>query len=309
MQVLDAGHPVVTVLMPVFNGQDHLREAVDSILWQTFNSFELLVVNDGSTDESADILAGYAAKDERVRVVYQPNSGIVAALNAGLALAKGAYIARMDADDVAHPRRLEIQVAYMETHPNCVACGSDYELIGAKRGHVKTPYTNDECKAQLLLKSCFAHPTVILRSSIFRSAGLHYEDEFQFAEDYRLWTQLAQYGDLANIPEPLISYRVHSGQLSSLKKQLQRQRHVTTASDYLSQHGIAIDKSDIHKILWGDIEFGKKICTFINILSKSTNKIKLAPYNTTRIRREMYALALKNIIKNAIEKLTANLRQ
>ena len=199
--------------MPAYNAEKYLREAVDSILVQTFTDFELIIINDGSTDATKDIILSY----NDPRIVYienERNSGICVTLNRGLDAARSGYIARMDSDDISLPERLAKQVAYMDAHPEIGALGSDIEVFG--EGFV--PYTfeqlhtPEECQAGLLFNSCFAHPSVIIRKSVLRNNNLQYNDAFRGLEDYELWWQIGKYSKLNNLPESLLRYRHHQKQ-------------------------------------------------------------------------------------------------
>jgi glycosyltransferase involved in cell wall biosynthesis len=203
--------PLVTVLMPVYNGERYLREAVDSILAQTFADFELLIINDGSTDRSAAVIESYG--DPRIRLLHnRGNTGLIATLNRGLREAAGAYIARMDSDDIAEPRRLETQVRFMNAHPDVGLCGTWFRFMGTDDivGH---PAGHDAIRIKLLSDTAFAHPTVMLRRSALQ--GMGYDPQYAHAEDYELWTRLAAVTATANIPEVLLQYRMHAAQVSS----------------------------------------------------------------------------------------------
>jgi glycosyltransferase involved in cell wall biosynthesis len=219
---------LVTVLLPVYNAAAYLAETVAGVLTQTWRDFELLVIDDGSTDASAALLADYARMDSRVRVVAQPNAGLVAALNRGLALAQSRYIARLDADDVCAPERLARQVAFLEHHPRVAACGSWVHVLGAPAQAVwRYPVDDAAARAQLVFETPFCHPAVMLRRETLTQHSLAYSPEFREAEDYELWARLAEHGTLANLPEVLLEYRVHPGQ--------KRQRHPGGVSDYANR--------------------------------------------------------------------------
>jgi len=213
--------PAITVLMPVHNGAAYLKESVDSILAQTYTDFELLVIDDGSTDVSPSILS--ACNDRRLRVErFNTKRGIVAALNRGLALAQGAYIARMDADDIAEPGRLADQFAFMEANPDVGALGTDITPIGEIVSQSWIRYFDAEnLRISLLFENPLCHPTVILRRSALASAGGAYPDNSPHAEEYALWIRLSAHAKLVNLPQPLLRYRMHAGQISRQKSVVQ----------------------------------------------------------------------------------------
>lgn len=220
MSDLSETAPAVTVLLPVFNGWPHLPEAVASILDQTFVDFELLIVDDGSTDETPAYLD--SLRDPRVRIIRQANAGLVASLNRGLREAKGSLIARMDADDVCAPDRLAAQCALLETRPAVVAVGCCYDVIdasGAVRAAVHLAAAADYLHRQLYLRNVFAHAAMMLRRSAVIELG-GYRDVGP-VEDYDLWCRLAARHPLANVPEPLLRYRVVETGISASNRQSQ----------------------------------------------------------------------------------------
>lgn len=211
--------PTVSVLIPVYNAAKYLREAVGSILAQTFGDFEIIAVNDGSRDESANILASIAAQDARLKVIcLNKNSGIVAALNEGLHRAKGKYIARMDADDVSLPERFAKQIAFMEEHTDVGLCGAWVDRTPESYGQLLHPQDHETICARMVFGCPIVHPTVMLRSYMLQQHNLKYDAHYPHAEDYELWTQISRITRLANIPEVLLRYRIH-GRNTSLKNQ------------------------------------------------------------------------------------------
>ena len=201
--------PQVTVLMPVFNAERYLHEAVDSILSQTFTDFEFLIIDDGSTDGSAALIDSYS--DPRIRFVRNLcNLGLTATLNIGLDAARGEYIARMDADDISLPERLAAQVAFLDTHPNIGMVGVWAEAFGDAGFKIPHPADTETIRAKLLFDSAFVHPAVLMRRASFAAHGLRYPPLGHF-EDYALWQEAARLFPLANISEYLFRYRVSGG--------------------------------------------------------------------------------------------------
>jgi len=206
--------PRVSFLMAVYNGERYLDEAIQSILNQTFPDFEFILINDGSTDGTAGIIERYRRKDGRIRAYEQPNQGLVASLNRGLELARGEFVARMDADDISMPERVATQVAFMESHPDVGICGTWIETIGMPHGTVRCYPTDDATiRSWLLFESVLAHPSTIMRRELLTKAGLSYDVCYVHAEDYALWVQAARHMALANIPGVLLRYRLHPGQV------------------------------------------------------------------------------------------------
>ena len=210
--------PRVTVLIPVYNGGHLLRAAVDSILSQTFTDFECLVIDDGSTDGAVEALR--AILDPRLRIEPNPrNLGLIATLNRGLELARAPLLARMDADDVALPQRLERQVAAFAADPSLTVMGTWAQYIdkhGSRGAVFRTPVTHDDIVGHSLLGSPFVHPSVMFRVAAVRAVG-GYPNDAPHAEDYALWLKLVLSHRCANVPEVLMLYRVHGGQVSQQK--------------------------------------------------------------------------------------------
>lgn len=203
----------ISVLMPVYNAERYLRKAVESILAQTYRDFELISVDDGSSDRSKEILESYAARDSRVRVISRPNTGIVGALNDGLAAAKGEFIARMDADDIALPGRFAAQIAYLREHPETVALGTAVEIIDTQDSvvDVHAPSLSHETIEAGLLRGnggALYHPTALFRASALRAVN-GYDPVFCKAEDLDLYLRLSHIGKLANLPTVGLKYRHH----------------------------------------------------------------------------------------------------
>jgi hypothetical protein len=208
--------PMVSVVMTAFNGERFLRQAVDSILSQTFRDFEFIIIDDGSTDATASILYSYAGIDRRVQVYQQENRGLVDSLNRGCGLAQGKYIAIMDHDDIALPYRLERQVAYMERHPQIVVLGGGFEMIDASGCRLSTfvqPSTDPDIRNTLRQTGGFQHSTVVMRREAF-SAVKGYRKPFRCNADHDLSFRLLESYQGANLPEVLVCYRIHSGQVS-----------------------------------------------------------------------------------------------
>ena len=213
---------VVSVLLPVHNASAYVRRAIDSILTQTFRDFELIVINDASTDGSAAVLDDL--DDPRiVRLNFEKKRGIVSALNSALRKARGRYIARMDADDIAHPDRFQEQVEYLDRHSGTMIVGSWIEGFGdVHRQYIhRYPVDNDEIKSCLLFESPFAHPSVMIRRTALENLAQQYSPNFPYVEDWELWSRLINSGEGANIPRPLLKYRIHAKSSSRRFTQLQ----------------------------------------------------------------------------------------
>lgn len=208
--------PAISVVMSVYNGEVYLAEAVESILAQTFRDFEFIIIDDGSKDRTGLMLAEYARRDERVRVVAQENRGRAESLNRGIEMARAELIARMDADDVALPERLAQQWEFLQAHPEVGLLGTAVENIGPGGEKLGTyvPVTEDGDLRQIMLQWCpFRHPTILMRKEIALKAG-GYRKALRDADDYDLWLRMAERARMANLPEPLLCYRFHPDQAS-----------------------------------------------------------------------------------------------
>lgn len=219
--------PTVSVLMPVYNAERYLAEAVESVLAQTFTDFELLVIDDGSTDGSLAILRRYEAQDPRVRLVSRPNTGYVVALNEMLGMARGEFLARMDADDVCMPERFERQVHFLREHPDVVCLATVIDLIdlaGRLLHPVTGALTHEEMEQQALDGVVpLNHPTVMMRKASVVEVG-GYRTWAMPAEDLDLWLRLARVGRLAKLPETHLRYRLHPSSVSERQQALQMER-------------------------------------------------------------------------------------
>jgi glycosyltransferase involved in cell wall biosynthesis len=208
--------PRLTVLLPVYNGAPYLKESIQSVLSQSFQDFQLLVINDGSTDGTDDIIAEF--HDPRVRELrHSSNHGLVKTLNEGLDIIHTEYVARMDADDICHPERFYKQIAFLDQNSEVGVCGTQAMSInqeGKAIGPLHFPLRHQDILAQMLLYCPILHPTAMMRMSLFHSGIIRYRIEYPHAEDYALWEELSAITHFANLPESLLNYRQYSNQVS-----------------------------------------------------------------------------------------------
>jgi glycosyltransferase involved in cell wall biosynthesis len=215
--------PLISVVLPVYNGEKHLAEAVGSVLAQTFWNFELIIIDDGSTDGSLRILQDYQKRDGRIRLISRENRGLATTLNDSIEIARGEWLARMDQDDIALPYRFERQQVWLNKTRADIS-GSWVRRFGSPDKRVVRFCQADEAiKMEMLFCSPFAHPAVMVRTSLVKS--LRYDQAFENAEDYDLWTRAAEAGwKMTNVPEVLLLYRIHSAQISNKTADFQQQR-------------------------------------------------------------------------------------
>ena len=235
--------PLVTVLMPVFNGEKFLREAIDSVLAQTFTDFVFLIINDGSTDNTEKIILSY--NDSRIQYVRnEENLKLIKTLNKGLALMTTKYVARMDADDVCVPTRLEQQIEYMESHPQVGLLGTWCRTIGASEPAViRYEETHEQICFRQLYQIQIVHPSCMIRMSVLQTLDNWFDETYLHAEDYELFTRMSHVTRLANIPEVLHLYRKHENAVSVLYNKEQKQNsHRVIAREFRK---LGVDVNDL----------------------------------------------------------------
>ena len=244
---LSSHPPKISVLLPFFNAECYIERAIRSILTQTFNDFELICINDSSQDDSLSIVRRLKQEDKRIRIVNQlKNQGVAYTLNIGLGVAKGYYVARMDADDVAFPNRLSAQKAYLDTHPDIQLVGSQVVGINQHGRKLKLPISLATQPGALAFESLFtapfAHPSIMARAEVFESFLYSESPKHEYIEDYELWQRMLFAGVKAtNIPEPLLAYRLHEKSITINKKGQDKANLFCKAS--LSQHlGITLNE-------------------------------------------------------------------
>jgi len=229
--------PAISVVMPVYDGEKYLQQAIDSILHQTFDDFEFIIVDDASTDGTANILGNY--DDKRIiKLRNSKNVGVASSLNYGIKLAKGEFVARMDADDISLPKRLETQYEYLRANKNVAVLGSACELIYAngKRTSSKWIPVVDIylLKWKLLFKNNVIHPTVMFRRDLIESLG-SYSSEFSHNEDYFLWVRVSSKFNIVNLKDILLYYRVHGNSVSNIEKVAQHAASISVSQYAMSQ--------------------------------------------------------------------------
>jgi len=235
----------ITVLLPVFNAGCHLEKTITSLLRQTFSSFDLLVINDGSTDDSGLIIR--SIRDKRIRLVENTkNLGVADTLNRGIELAEGRYIVRMDADDVCKPSRLEKQLNFMEAHPEVGVSGTWIRSFGDQLPIIeRRPANSEAIKAYMLFDNPLFHPTVIMRKSFLDQYRLRYDATFNRTEDYDLWSRAVHFFPLGNISEPLLKFRCHGKSVTSTSVRSMRTQTIEIQRRELANIGISASDDEL----------------------------------------------------------------
>lgn len=242
--------PFVTVFMPVYNSEKYVAEAIESIILQTYQNLEILIVDDGSTDRSVEIIEKY--NDPRIRLIQNgENRGIPYTRNMGLQEARGKYLAIMDADDKSHPARIERQVGFLENHPDIDVAGTYYiQFNETTTKKVGIPFIRpDELRLMLLFYNPIANPSVMLRKETLEKYDLTYDEDFFVAQDYQLWSQLIKVGNIYIMPEYLLYYRFGHENISKKsnekkckqRKELMNRIHI----DLLNYYGIPLNEKEI----------------------------------------------------------------
>ena len=233
---MTTSQPPITVLMTVYNGEPYLREASESILQQTYPHFRFLILDNASTDRSRDVIRDL--NDPRIDLVELPeNAGQVRALNQGLEMVDTPYMARMDADDVSIPTRLEEQLRIMERERDVVIVGSAYDRIDSQGSFINLrnyPCTHTEIRWRMLFHVSFCHSVVMVRTDALNRNGLRYDTDYALAEDYHLWSRLLRHGRGMNLAHPLMRFRVHQQQTARNAGDRQLQ-----ASERISRYNLA----------------------------------------------------------------------
>lgn len=280
--------PFISILLPVFNSESFLQECLDSITGQSFSDWELIAINDGSTDRSLQILQNYSEKDQRIRVISRENRGLVKTLNEGISLAQGEWIARMDADDICLPDRLQQQIIRLKETDSDL-CGGQISRIGIKGKH--SWHFPDSCEgiyAWMLFRSAFAHPTVMFRKSLAQAFG-YSEDYSHSNQDYDLWTRMAAAGiKMTNCPETVLLYRIHDKQISTAKRDKQADLRVQVCRNYWKNSQFTRDLAFVPALIDERIEpsqtdFEQAIITLKKLEARFTDPQAISAINHHRV--------------------------
>ena len=265
--------PKVSVFMPVYNAGIDLIEAVQSILDQTFTDFEFVIVNDGSTDNSIELLQQF--NDKRIRIINNDgNKGLIASLNIGLELCKGEYIVRMDQDDISLPTRIEKQVEFMDQHPEYGLIGSWFQDFGDNIESKLVCYSSDDTQIRIrhLYQTHISHPTALLRNSVIKEHNLKFDPAFVHGEDYEFWVRMSSYCKLSNIPELLVLKRDHIHNITNKYAQTMQDTCAKVKLKQFHQMGLELHIDEVNlysKFADGDWAFNlEEMDTLTQLLEK-----------------------------------------
>lgn len=287
-------NPKITVLMPVYNAESYLREAIDSIFNQSFTNFEFLIINDASTDSSKNIILSY--KDPRIRYFEnKKNLGVARTLNKGLRLAKGKYIARMDADDISFPTRLEKQVEFMDKHPGIAVCGTWLKAIFDTKSEIwKVPDDFETIRCLMLFHSVIYHPTVIIRTEIIKKYNFQYKTTYPYAEDYELWLRIAKNSLLANLPEVLLHRRIRENKHIDNYLKVQARSADKIRLSQIQQLGIRPSKYELAIHMAISVGTYKQEKLFVNAAEKWLLRLVMANFKTNKYPHKTFVRVIVN---------------
>lgn len=295
--------PTISVVLPVHNGAKYISEALDSILCQTYSDFEFIIIDDGSMDDTYEILKRYQAMDNRINIISRKNKGLIETLNEGVDLARGKWLARMDSDDIALPHRFERQLKMLESMGADI-CGSWVQRFGTSdKRIVRLRKTNDAIKAEMLFCSPFAHPSVMMRTSLIKH--LRYDTVWESAEDYDLWERAIENGYvMTNVQEVLLLYRVHNEQISIKSAEFQKQQGQEIRRRYWNFifNKMQIDQSNVDETLkifnvpLLEVDMDVVDTSFTQLLQGSDGESRKAIFSNLTRRYLMLAANCPNIL-------------
>jgi len=280
-------NPRITVLLPVYNAEKYINESVHSILNQTFKDFELIIINDGSTDSSLHIINGFT-DDRIVKINNNENIGLIDSLNKGLGAAKGEYIARMDADDISIAERFEKQINYLDNHPTIDILGTGFEIFGSENKTIQVSIDSKELEIDLYFQNIICHPSIMMRTKSLVENKLTYEKKFTHNEDWAFWLTAVNKGlKINNLNEVLLKYRLEGQNITTLHASTAFARHNSLYSHFLKDlYGDCNQEIiDIHQFVSNPkspLYSNKKIQTYFRKIEKA---LILKQYDKTLVTR------------------------
>ena len=274
----------VTVLMAVYNGEEFIAETIESILNQTFTEFEFLIINDGSTDQTEDIILSY--KDSRIKYVKNnENLRLIKSLNKGLDLSSGDFIARIDTDDIAEPDRLEIQYNFMINNPSIGLCGSFLKTFGTNNQNIGFNTSDEYIRFRLLFSTYIRHPSAMIRRETLVKNKIVYDIDYLHVEDHKMWVEISKRTKLAIIPQFLLKYRVHDNNISIKHQEQQAITETRIRREQLEELGLKVNKMQM-----------KLYNNFVHLVRPEWNSYLLSPLNSD----SKYFYELDELLRNLI---------
>ncbi len=256
----------------MYNSENFISESIDSIINQSYDDFELIIIDDASYDHSCEIIE--KKKDARIILLQnETNCGVARSLNKGYACANGEFIARMDSDDISCSKRFEKQIQYMETHPEIGVLGTGIQFIGARNGKKINPINPEANKVNLLFNSCLAHPSVMMRRSILTDSP--YNPNWEGMEDYELWWRLSFKTGISNLSDSLLKYRIHAGQVTQTLNKVKADLYRNFRKKQIVDLGVTL--SDLH------ISIFHEFCTTGKVFSQQNLLILLEIFEQIEI--------------------------
>ena len=234
---------MISIVLPVHNSEATIEESISSIVDQTFTNFELIVINNASTDQSTTIIDRWMGRDKRIRLVDEARKGLAFAFNRGMSEVRGEWVARMDADDIAHPERFQRQIQFMQENPKVDALGTQMDMFGSKAKRTDFPLTHDGIVIDFCFRNCMAHPTLLIRRE--RIESLLYPSGFDISDDYIQWVRWSKRYQFSNLPDALLKYRVHSSQITRSKADIVKKTEKLVLKEAFKNQGILLADIDI----------------------------------------------------------------
>ncbi len=291
--------PLISIVLPVYNGENYLAQAIQSLLNQSFTDFELIVINDCSTDATEEVIRSFSDP----RIVYaknERNMHLIYSLNKGLDLAKGKYIARMDHDDIALPDRLKKQVEFLEAHPEVMVLGTLIERFSDQgRSFLpKFPFEADDVAVSMLFFNPISHPSAMFRSWPVKAHGLRYNPDIFNAEDYALWWDMRQFGEIKNYPEVLLRYREHANQITRAQAVTVSSGHRNALAHFFADMGLD-SVSEVQLDRWMALCLGQPIPKVLPVL-QFLDSIALANTKSQKLPEEALNQRLQKMWRNVL---------
>ncbi|WP_052242850.1 MULTISPECIES: glycosyltransferase family 2 protein [Pseudoalteromonas] len=296
----------IDIILPVYNGEAYITESIESILNQTYSNFNLLVINDGSTDKTKLILEQLKNTDARIQVINKDNEGLIATLNLGISLSRAKYLVRMDHDDILAPSKLEMQINYMNSHENIDVLGCNAFLIdssGKRVGSISFPVASLAVKAKSFVRVPVLHPSVMIKVSDKIRPFLYYDEAQLYCEDFGLWHRLLDNDfRITNLKEKLMYYRMHNSSVSSTRREDMQNNACQIIENAMKNTGISLEQSD-----WESFKIlrNKELSKNVSLISFFSLLMRVGGCKSLRfkffIKKELVELFLKFKIKRVLK--------